>query len=72
MALGVYPEVSLLVARQRREEARKLLANDIDPSTAKRAEKHAQAAVASLRSMGYPKEVMTAHGFRATARTVLA
>ncbi|MFC0168392.1 tyrosine-type recombinase/integrase [Pseudoduganella danionis] len=26
---------------------------------------------AALRSMGYPKEVMTAHGFRAMARTIL-
>ncbi|MYM75490.1 integrase arm-type DNA-binding domain-containing protein [Duganella sp. FT134W] len=26
---------------------------------------------AALRGMGYPKEVMTAHGFRATARTIL-
>ena len=47
LALGVYPEVSLLVARQRRDEARKLLANGIDPSTAKRDEKQAQAAVAA-------------------------
>lgn len=26
---------------------------------------------AALRGMGYPKEVMTGHGFRATARTIL-
>jgi hypothetical protein len=29
--LGVYPEVSLADARARRDEARKLLANGIDP-----------------------------------------
>ena len=26
---------------------------------------------AALRGMGYPKEVMTGHGFRATARTIM-
>ena len=31
LAFGVYPEVSLADARQRREEARKLLANGVDP-----------------------------------------
>jgi hypothetical protein len=32
LPLGVYPEVSLKDARERRAEARKLLANEIDPS----------------------------------------
>jgi integrase len=36
LALGVYPEVSLTEARQRRAEARKLLAAGTDPSHAKR------------------------------------
>lgn len=31
LALGAYPTVSLAAARERREDARKLLANDIDP-----------------------------------------
>ncbi len=31
LALGVYPDVSLADARARRDEARKLLANGIDP-----------------------------------------
>lgn len=39
LALGVYPEVSLAQARQRRDQARKLLAEGIDPSHAKRADK---------------------------------
>jgi integrase len=39
LALGVYPEVTLAKARQRREKARELLADGIDPSSAKRAEK---------------------------------
>lgn len=46
LALGVYPDVSLLKARQRREEARKLLADGIDPGVAKQAEKLAIAAAA--------------------------
>jgi integrase len=41
LSLGIYPTVTLLVARTRREEARKLLAQDIDPSTAKKATKRA-------------------------------
>lgn len=35
LALGVYPEVSLAQARTRRDDARKLLAEGIDPSKAK-------------------------------------
>ena len=38
-ALGVYHEVSLAKARKRREEARELLAEGLDPSAAKKAEK---------------------------------
>jgi len=41
LALGVYPIVTLSIARTRREEARALLAQDIDPSTAKKATKRA-------------------------------
>ncbi len=47
LALGTYPEVSLLKARQRREKARELLADGIDPSAAKqeaKATKRAEAA----------------------------
>lgn len=42
LALGVYPEVSLAQARQRRDQARKLLAEGTDPSHAKRADKVAR------------------------------
>lgn len=38
LALGKYPEVSLADARARRDEARKLLANSIDPSENKKLE----------------------------------
>lgn len=37
MALGVYPEVSLLGARQKRDEARKLVAAGVDPREHKKA-----------------------------------
>ncbi|GAC1505478.1 MAG: integrase arm-type DNA-binding domain-containing protein [Steroidobacteraceae bacterium] len=47
LALGVYPAVSLAKARQRRDQARQLLADGIDPSTAKREEKRAKAAAAA-------------------------
>lgn len=36
LALGTYPEVSLADARDKRHEARKLLANDIDPGAKKK------------------------------------
>ncbi len=39
LALGKYPEVSLVDARGRRDEARKLLANGVDPSENKKAVK---------------------------------
>lgn len=37
LAVGVYPEVSLALARQRREDARKLLAKGIDPGEHRKA-----------------------------------
>ena len=43
LSLGVYPDVSLKDARERRDAARKLLANDVDPSAARKAEKAATA-----------------------------
>jgi len=46
LAIGVYPAVSLAKARQRRETARELLADGIDPSEAKSQEKQAKAAAA--------------------------
>lgn len=47
MALGVYPDVGLAKARARREKARELLADGIDPATAKREEKQARADAAA-------------------------
>ena len=39
LALGVYPDITLADARERRNEARKLLANGADPAAAKQAQK---------------------------------
>ncbi|MDB5957530.1 integrase arm-type DNA-binding domain-containing protein [Ramlibacter sp.] len=47
LALGIYPEVSLAKARQRRDKARELLAEQVDPGIAKRAEKAATVAAAA-------------------------
>ncbi len=47
LALGIYPEVSLAKARKRRDEARQLLADGIDPSAAKREQKQAKAMAAA-------------------------
>ncbi len=41
ISLGTYPEISLSDARQRREEARKLVANGVDPGEVKKAQKAA-------------------------------
>ena len=58
LALGVYPAVSLAKARQRRDKARELLADGIDPAKAKRDDKLARADAA-------------AHTFEVVARTWL-
>lgn len=39
LALGVYPDVGLREARYRRDEARKLLANGVDPGIVKKQSK---------------------------------
>lgn len=55
LALGVYPAVSLAKARKRRDEARALLADGIDPGEAKRDDKKT-------------KVIAAAHTFEAVAR----
>jgi integrase len=42
LAIGIYPDVSLADARRKRDEARKLLADDIDPGIAKQLKKRAK------------------------------
>ena len=47
LALGVYPAVGLAKARQRRDKARELLADGIDPSTAKKEDKASKLAASA-------------------------
>jgi hypothetical protein len=42
LAIGAYPDVSLKRAREKRDDARKLLADGIDPSAKRRADKEQQ------------------------------
>lgn len=42
LSLGVYPDVSLKDAREKRDEARKLIANGVDPSQLRKATKSAK------------------------------
>lgn len=42
LSLGVYPDVGLKAARARRDEARKLIAEDVDPAVNRRAAKEAR------------------------------
>lgn len=44
LALGIYPAVPLAMARERRDQAKSLLAKGIDPSAARREAKRAKAA----------------------------
>lgn len=39
LALGSYPSITLSDARQRRDDARKLLANDVDPNALRKSQK---------------------------------
>jgi len=45
LALGVYPEVGLKAARLGRDDARKLIAHDIDPADIKKSQKRAKRAI---------------------------
>ena len=47
LALGVYPAVSLMKARQRRDKARELLADGVDPSAAKQADQQTKLGAAA-------------------------
>lgn len=51
ISFGVYPEVSLKAARQRRDTARSQLANGIDPGEARKAEKIARAGAESFEAV---------------------
>jgi hypothetical protein len=43
ISLGIYPDVKLKDARDKRDEARRLIAANVDPSAKRRAEKSARA-----------------------------
>ena len=61
LALGQYPDVSLKHARERREEARRLLADGVDPGEARKADKHSRRVAAdSFEAIG--REWLTRHG----------
>ena len=45
--LGIYPDVSLKEARQKREEARKMLGQGVDPGLQRKAEKQTQSGSAA-------------------------
>ncbi|HUF41905.1 MAG TPA: integrase arm-type DNA-binding domain-containing protein [Verrucomicrobiae bacterium] len=51
LSFGVYPDVSLKTAREKRDEARKQLAAGIDPGEARKAEKVAQAGAESFKAI---------------------
>jgi len=42
LAFGSYPEITLLDARRKRDDARRLLANNVDPDAVRKAQKQAQ------------------------------
>ena len=66
LALGVYPDVPLVQARARREEARASLARDADPSSVKKATKRA-ALLASVKTFEAIAREWLATGERASA-----
>lgn len=47
LALGVYPEVTLATARQRRDDARKMISNGVDPSLVKQQVKRSKSEAAA-------------------------
>src|SRR5262249_37601939 len=52
LSFGVYPDVSLKMARERRDVARNQLADGIDPGEARKAEKAAQVGAESVEAIG--------------------
>jgi len=63
LALGVYPVVSLAEARTRREDAKRLLANGVDPGEVKKAQKQEERQA---------QEIAASESFEAVARDWLA
>jgi len=65
LSMGVYPDVGLKLARTRRDEARKLLANGVDPSEHRKASKEASRAAEqdSFRSVSLEWHTLASAGW---------
>jgi len=61
LALGVYPDVPLILARERREKARKLLAQEIDPGEVKQQSKRSNRENAENSFEAVAREWFTRH-----------
>ena len=68
ISLGIYPEVSLKLARERRDEARKLLAREIDPSAYRKARKQSKRQWASNSFEAVATEWLAKHSPNWSAR----
>ncbi len=53
LSLGAYPAISLREARRKRDDAKELLAHDIDPGTQKKADKEAAEAAAREKALTF-------------------
>ncbi len=62
LSMGVYPSVSLKLARERRDEARTLLASGADPGAQRKAEKRANAEAGSNTFEALGREWMATRG----------
>ncbi|MFY9328178.1 MAG: integrase arm-type DNA-binding domain-containing protein [Georgfuchsia sp.] len=62
ISLGIYPDVSLKTARIRREDARVLLADGVDPGVQRKAEKQAKAEAGSNTFEALAREWMATRG----------
>jgi integrase len=67
LALGVYPTVTLKIAREKRDEAKRLLAANIDPSTQRRLEKLSASTGNTFRAVAEEVLVKLANEQRAEA-----
>ncbi|MDR2240833.1 MAG: integrase arm-type DNA-binding domain-containing protein, partial [Zoogloeaceae bacterium] len=70
LALGGYPAVGLAEARTRRDDARKLLANGIDPGDVKKAQKAAKAERAANSFEVIAREWLARYAPKVTARHI--
>lgn len=59
LSIGTYPEIALKDARERRDQARKLVANGIDPSDTRKAEKAAGSSANSFEAIA--REWISSH-----------